>query len=144
MGTLFHVASSLLLNISVQSSPKTLPSGTPSSRTKLPSNGLSSRQLRAATQSIESDLSLRHSPSYLTQPPPKQPPNCTYLSSHLFLDCRAWLIPPWVIKIISASPSWVVPPVSNEAVRPLSFLFFQQEPWIIPPWICYNPDVAYC
>ena len=63
-------------------------------------------------------------------------PVCTHPSFRMFLRQQSWLIPPWVCKILSAPPPWLVPPVPNETVAGPNLIFLKLQPWIIPPWIC--------
>ena len=135
MQALYHVALSLLQKSSVQSETT---SDTFSLRSRLSSNGIPSTQSRASTTQtiIQTDFSLKLNPSCLTQHPRRLPPDCACISSHLFLDHCPWLIPPWLARILSASPSWLVPPVPNVTVLLLCLTFLQQQPWMIPPWVC--------
>ena len=56
-------------------------------------------------------------------------------ASCIYLEQRFWLIPPWVVKILSAPPSWLIPPVPNGNIQSIGVDILLQQPWAISLWL---------
>ena len=119
--TLYHVALSSL-HLPTKNLPKLLPTT------------LASSELSAVINLSDTNWYLRRQehPALPSKLLSTLPLGGVHSGFHLFLDLWPWIIPPWIIMILSVCPPWLIPPVPNKTVLLLSFAFLQQQPWIVP------------